>query len=334
METTTDILGDGYVQRRIELPPDYEGAVVATLVSRRAAAPTRRAVLYLHGYVDYFFQTHLAEFFTGRGYDFYALDLRKYGRSLLPHQTPNFCLDIAEYYPEIDAALAVIRDEDGHDTVLLNGHSTGGLTAALYADRVRGRGLLQGVFLNSPFLEFNEPWLVRRGLAPVTRLLGRLSPKAVIRGGLGTLYGSTIHADYQGEWHYNLAWKPLNGFKIYAGWARAIGRAHRAAQRGLAIDVPVLLASSARSYRGKLSDAAHHADTVLNVADMVRYGPGLGRDVALVQIDGGLHDLTLSAPAVRQVLFDDLTCWLNAHGLGTGQPGLQPTAEATTAPEA
>ena len=64
---------------------------MATLVRRRADAPTRRAVLYLHGFVDYFFQTHLAEFFTDRGFDFYALDLRKYGRSLLPHQTPNFC---------------------------------------------------------------------------------------------------------------------------------------------------------------------------------------------------------------------------------------------------
>jgi alpha-beta hydrolase superfamily lysophospholipase len=334
VETKTDILGDGYVQRCVELPPDYEGAVVATLVSRRAVGPTRSAVLYLHGFVDYFFQTHLADFFNGRGYDFYALDLRKYGRSLLPHQTPNFCLDIAEYYPEIDAALAIIRDEDGHDTVLLNGHSTGGLTAALYADRVRGRGLLQGVFLNSPFLEFNEPWLVRRGLAPLTRLAGRLSPKAVIRGGLGTLYGSTIHADYQGQWHYDLNWKPLNGFKIYAGWARAIGRAHKRAQRGLAIDVPVLLASSARSYQGKLSEAAHHADTVLNVADMAKYGPGLGRAVTLVQIEGGLHDLTLSAPAVRQTLFDDVSCWLNTHGLVPGEPGLQQTAEAAAGQEA
>ena len=320
METKTDILGDGYVQRRIELPSDGEGAVVATLVSRRAATPTRHAVLYLHGFVDYFFQTHLAEHFTAQGFDFYALDLRKYGRSLLAHQTPNFCRDIAEYFPEIDAALAIIRDEDGHDTVLLNGHSTGGLIAALYADRVKGQGLLQGVFLNSPFLDFNEPWLVRRGLAPVTRLLGRLAPKAVIRGGLGTLYGSTIHADHQGAWHYDLAWKPLNGFPIYAGWARAIGRAHRVAQRGLAIDVPVLVASSARSYSGKLSEAAHHADTVLDVAHMVKYGPRLGRDVTLVQIDGGLHDLTLSAPPARQSLFDNLGWWLNSHGLLAGEP--------------
>jgi hypothetical protein len=53
---------------------------------------------------------------------------------------------------------------------------------------------------------------------------------------------------------------------------------------------------------------------------MARYGPGLGRDVTLVQIEGGLHDLTLSVPAVRQALFDELRRWLtNQPGLGVGE---------------
>jgi len=316
VETQTDVLGTPYERRRIVLPPDGEGEVEATLVIRRAASPTRRAVLYVHGYVDYFFQTHLAEFFTSAGYDFYALDLRKYGRSLLDHQTPNFCADVAEYYPEIDAALTIIRDEDGHDTVLLNGHSTGGLIAALYAHHVRDRGLVQGLFLNSPFLEFNAPWLKRRGFAPIVRLLGRLVPSSGIGEELGTVYGSTIHVDYAGEWSYDLRWKPLNGYKIQAGWVRAISLAQRQAQRGLAIDVPVLLACSARSYKGKLSEAAHHADAVLNVAHMLKYGPRLGSRVTVVQIEGGLHDLTLSALAVRQTVFAELRRWL------TTQPGL------------
>ena len=326
-----DVLGSPYEQRRITLPPDNEGEVVATLVSLRAAAPTNRAVLYLHGFVDYFFQKHLAEFFTARGYDFYALDLRKYGRSLLAHQSPNFCADIAEYYPEIDESLRIIREEAGHDTVLLVGHSTGGLIAALYAHRVRGKGLVQGVFLNSPFLEFNAPWIIKRGLASVVRLLGRLAPKSGTGQQLGTVYGRTIHADYEGEWQYDLAWKPLNGYKVFAGWARAISLGHRQAQRGLAIDVPVLLAASARSYVGPLSEAAHRADAVLNVADMLRYGPGLGRTVTVVQIDGGLHDLTLSAPPVRAALFDEVDDWLRATpGLGTsaGSPAAAETPQS------
>ena len=55
------------------------------------------------------------------GYAFYALDLRKHGRSLRPHQHPNFCKSVAEYYADITRAI----DEIG-EPVLLAGHSTGG----------------------------------------------------------------------------------------------------------------------------------------------------------------------------------------------------------------
>src|SRR5256714_9463023 len=130
-----DILGDAYGRRTLELGTDDEGPVVATLISRPPSRPTGRAVLYVHGYVDYFFQTHVADFFVDRGIHFYALDLRKYGRSLLPHQTPNFVRDIAEYYPELDEAARIIREEDGHERLLVNAHSTGRLTTAPWAHR-------------------------------------------------------------------------------------------------------------------------------------------------------------------------------------------------------
>ncbi|WP_309140758.1 alpha/beta fold hydrolase [Micromonospora sp. M51] len=123
-----DVLGPPYERQTIDLGADDEGPVVATLVRRRAERPTGRAVLYVHGFVDYFFQTHLADFFAERGWDFYALDLRKYGRSLLPGQTPNFCHDISDYFPELDAAAEIIRKDDGHETLLAMGHSTGAPT--------------------------------------------------------------------------------------------------------------------------------------------------------------------------------------------------------------
>ena len=65
-------------------------------------------MLYVHGFIDYFFQRHMAERFAAEGYAFYALDLRKHGRSLRPHQHPNFCKNLAEYYPDITRAI------DGH----------------------------------------------------------------------------------------------------------------------------------------------------------------------------------------------------------------------------
>jgi alpha-beta hydrolase superfamily lysophospholipase len=306
----TDVLGTPYEVMRLSLEADNEGEVVATLVRRRCDTPTNRAVLYLHGFIDYFFQTHLAEFFTTRGYDFYALDLRKYGRSLLSHQTPNYCGDIAEYFAEIDEAVRIIREEDGHDVLLVNGHSTGGLTTALWAHRVRGRGLVQGLFLNSPFFEFNTPWFSRRVVGPVVERMGGRRPMRKLPQKLGATYGLSIHRDHHGEWTYDLAWKPLNGYPLYAGWVRAIRIAHRQVQSGLDIDVPVLVACSARTYRGRFAEAAHHADSVLNVDHIARFAVGLGKNVTLVRIEGGKHDLTLSPPAAREQLFTELDRWL------------------------
>src|SRR5215217_6264126 len=142
-----------YERLTIDLGTDDEGPVVATLVRRRGEAPSRRAVLYVHGFVDYFFQTHLADFFVERGWDFYALDLRKYGRSLLPHQTPNFARSLTEYYPELDEAARTIREVDGHQRLLVNGHSTGCLTTALWAHDRRDTGIVDAMFFNSPFFD-------------------------------------------------------------------------------------------------------------------------------------------------------------------------------------
>jgi alpha-beta hydrolase superfamily lysophospholipase len=83
----TDILGEDYQQLTLNFADDYDGKVVATLVRKKSAQATKKAVLYIHGFSDYFFQTEMAEQFNQHGYDFYALDLRKYGRSKLPHQS-------------------------------------------------------------------------------------------------------------------------------------------------------------------------------------------------------------------------------------------------------
>src|SRR3954465_13276084 len=123
-----DRLLAGFEALELDAAPDYDGAGVATLVPLPAPNAPRGAVLYVHGFADYFFQRHMAERFAAEGYAFYALDLRKYGRSLRPNQHPNFCKHVSEDYADSAAALDVIGGE-----VLLAGHSTGGLITSLYA---------------------------------------------------------------------------------------------------------------------------------------------------------------------------------------------------------
>lgn len=314
MDVAEDVLGPGYEAIELPMGRDAEGEVVATLVRRRCPEPSRRAVLYLHGFIDYFFQKNLADFYVERGVDFYALDLRKYGRSLRPHQTPNHVDSLTEYFPEIDEAVRIVRDVDGHGTLLLNGHSTGGLVAALWADRVRGSGLVDGLFLNSPFLDIAEPLPMRKLGAGLARALRGRFPKARLPAGVSDRYPRSLHREHEGEWEFDLAWKPLLGFPVRAAWLAAVRRGQLRAHAGLGVDVPVLVMSSERSVRPsrRVTDITT-ADAVLDVEHMARWAPRLGRHVTLVRIDGGLHDLVLSPAPVRERVFAELGRWMDAY---------------------
>lgn len=330
----TDVLGAPYENHTIDLGTDDEGPVVATLVRRRCETPSRRAVLYVHGFVDYFFQTHLADHFVERGWDFYALDLRKYGRSLLPHQTPNFCRSLTDYFPELDEAARIIREVDGHDQLLLGGHSTGGLITSLWSHARNGHGIIDGLFLNSPFFDFNAPWFFRR---PVVTTVGRTSgrsPYRVVPLGVKGLYGQSLHSEHRGEWTYNLAWKPVESFPVRLGWLEAIRRGQRRLHKGLSIDVPILLACSTRTFRGnRWHEGIQLADAVLDVEHMVRWAPQLGRHVTIARFDGGMHDLLLSGEKVRNAVLQELGRWSGAM-LPEPPPGPEPVDEATPGPDA
>src|SRR3989442_4583659 len=145
-----DTLWPGFEALELEFPNDYDGPVVATLVRLPAANAPRGAVLYIHGFSDYFFQRHMAERFAAEGYAFYALDLRKYGRSLRPQQHANFCKSVSEYYADIDAAFELIGGP-----LLLAGHSMGGLVAALYAHEGKRRDEGQRLWLNSAIFDWD-----------------------------------------------------------------------------------------------------------------------------------------------------------------------------------
>lgn len=287
-----------------------EGPVDAVLVRKRCASASTRAVLYIHGYVDYFFQTHLADFYNAHGWHFYALDLRRHGRALRACQLPNFTSNIDEYLQDVDAAIQILMSQEGVDGVLLNGHSTGGLVAALYAHRGPHRAVVKAVFLNSPFLDMNLPAWQERFLEPLLAVVGRWLPKLQLPA-LSQIYGQSLHATHHGPWHYNTQWKPIAGFPVYAGWFRAIHLAHAEIERELSLSCPVLVLHAQHSaWPKRWYPAVSGADIVLDVADMKRLAPGLGHKVTVRAIAGGMHDLTLANPVPRAEMFDVLRQWL------------------------
>lgn len=328
----TDVLGGDWVARRLPLPPDADGEVVATLITRRAILerhlpeaelpePTRPAVLYIHGFVDYFFQTHLAAQFAAHGVDFYAIDLHGYGRSLLDHQTPNFCTDLREYGDELAAATRVLREELGYELLILMGHSTGGLLAALWAHSATGRATVDALVLNSPFLDLNRPFFDRVvGTALLDVVGGRA--RYVVVSHAPSEYSRSLHRESGGEWEYDRRFKPPEGFAVLSGWLRAIRAAQARVARGLDLSCPVLVCASARSGPNRADNPElHSVDVILDVEQIVARAPALGPDVTVVQIEGGIHDLALSAEPARSAYFAAVFGWLEARVLSPTRVG-------------
>ncbi len=306
-------LGAPYTAETIPFPDDFEGPVVATLVKLASPIPTTRAVLHIHGFADYFFQVEYAQWWADRGYDFYALDLRKYGRSLLPHQTPNYVADLSDHYPEIDAAWERITRRDGHVHVVASGHSTGGLTLPLWADD-RRPAELTGMFLNSPWFDMQGSAALRVLGTRVVKQLGKVRPLREIPRTVSGFYAKSLHARYDGEWEFNNEWKPIESFPVTMGWLRAVRNGHARLHQGLDVAVPVLvLSSGASGHPTEMGDLVHTTDIVLDVAQIRHWATAVGRHVGYAAIEGGRHDLVLSLPDARSRVYEELHTWLRAY---------------------
>jgi len=311
-----DVLGEPYEVRTLELTPDDEGPVVASLVRYRPpdAVRSARAVLYVHGWSDYFFQTETAEFWHRQGVAFYALDLRKYGRSLRPGQTPGYVTTLRTYDEDLAAALAEIRVDLGpHTAVMLHGHSTGGLTAVLWADRHPGQ--TSGLVLNSPWLELQGSSVVRTVSTPAITQLARFQAKAPLPNIDTGNYARTIRRSDGGEWEFDERWRPTPTFPVRAGWLRAIIAGHAEVARGLRIAQPVLMMASSKTVISpRWSEDMRSADSVLDVEAIVRRAVQLGPTVTVARIAGAVHDLALSALPVRSVYYAQIQRWASAYG--------------------
>ena len=241
-----DILGEGYQQLSLNLPDDYDGKVIATLIRKKAAIATQKAVLYIHGFADYYFQKEMAEQFNQQGYNFYALDLRKYGRSKLPHQKLFYVRDLLEYEEEIHKALEIIQQEN-HNQLLLAGHSTGGLIATLYAAHHPKHPLIKALWANSPFYDFYKNKTEKTIGIPLLSKVGKYLPSVKIPGGLNQWYTPSLHQNFYGEWDFNLEWKPEDLPVVQLGFIRAVHKAQKEIHKGVRLNVPTLIMHSQQS---------------------------------------------------------------------------------------
>lgn len=321
-----DVLGAGFESLTLELAHDDEGPVEATLVAyvppdaaRSGDSPPAGAVLYLHGWSDYFHQRDLASLWRNSGQAFYALDLRKCGRSLRDWQTPGYVSDLSEYDADVDAAIAAIGAHllDRHGAtdaarLTLMGHSTGGLIAVLWANR--HPGAVRALVLNSPWLDVAGSSLIRFATVGILDPIVRVRPKATLKLPEFGFYWRSISAQRDGEWDLDPRWRPEFAFPVRAGWLAAILEGHSQVARGLDVQVPILVLSSAASTISPVwQDSMLWTDSVLDVTRMGQRALRLGSHVTVIRLPGALHDVLLSAVPVRQQAYESIRRWSRAY---------------------
>ncbi|WP_261622962.1 alpha/beta hydrolase [Nesterenkonia marinintestina] len=322
-EWVTDLL-PGCSRMTLPLGEDDEGPVSATLVrldsSVTSADSATAPVLHLHGWTDYFFNLPMAEGLAAAGRPFYALDLRKYGRSLRHHQTPGYVDDLRTYQVELEAAAEVIAAaHPGAPAPIVHGHSTGGLTAALWAADRPER--LSALILNAPWLELPGDVAARTAVEGLLAPLSRLDPKRALHSPPVSTYWMSLSAESHGEWRVHPLWRPPQSFPMRPGWLRAVLAGHGAVYRGLGVAVPVLVLLSDRTvYRRGWTEDMRHSDSVLDVDLLARRAVRLGPTVTVARLPGAMHDAFASSEPIRTQALDAVRRWLRAYGPEVTRP--------------
>jgi alpha-beta hydrolase superfamily lysophospholipase len=209
----------------------------------------------------------------------------------------------------------VTADTDGAD-VIACGHSAGGLIVTLWLDRAHHAGTadaVTGLVLNSPFFDLHGPAVLRSAPTSLALIaLARWRKHHVIRRPTPGGYGTSLHRDYDGEFDYDLQWKPLGGFPVTLGWINAIRRGQARLHRGLDVGVPNLVLRSDRSVaESPEPDAIARGDAVLDVGQIARWAGCVGNHTTVAPIADAKHDVFLSLAEPRAAAYAELDRWLD-----------------------
>ncbi len=312
-----DIL-PGYEARYVDQGEAFDGPCRSTIVRLKGPRGSRKGFLYVHGFNDYFFQGEMGRRFVDSGYHFYAVDLRRYGRSYEPWQYPFNIRDQKEYFADIDSAIMQMC-RDGITDITLGGHSTGGLTVCLLAAEKGSQAGVKRVVTDSPFLAWNFNAFYRHFLIPSVTAIGGILKNAKIPQGHCDGYAYSLLKEFDGEWTYNTDWKMIYSPPVTMSWVRAIQKAqgHVKSKAGN-IAVPLLVMHSSRKIDGcNYTPEFKTGDAVLDPAMIQQVGEHIRSKskypVTVCTIDSGLHDLILSRREVRDAAYDSIFKFIRTH---------------------
>ncbi|MFA7082899.1 MAG: alpha/beta fold hydrolase [Arcobacteraceae bacterium] len=268
---------------------------------------SKKAVLYIHGFNDYFFNEELAQKFLEKGYSFFAIELHNYGKKLNVNSNPYFFKDIHEFDEELTLAISHIKNDFGITDITLYGYSQGALVATLYAN---GHKNINRLIVDSAFFDFEVPLFIKKFILPFVAFVGNHFPSIKINLTSPNTFGQSLHKDFYGEWDFDISLKQIQtNAPIYLGWIHAIYQAQQTLHKKLNLNIPVLSLYSNISSK----NLYFTSDIVLDVKTIEYYSNFLNDNPNLTThkvIQNSIHGVTLSQEPARTKAYIAIFEWL------------------------
>lgn len=260
-----------------------------------------KAVLYIHGFSDFFYNEELATKYWENDFAFYALDLREHGRSIRDDGKRFYIERVEDYFKEID--VAIYKMLATHNKVILQGFSMGGLVTSLYMKKGFYRSHIDAAILVSPLFKFSTNTFQDYFVRPVVLGLAKFFPflKYSVDTEKYKEYITRISMDHEHLNHKNIP--------LYFGWFRAMYDGIAQLEEGLDIKKPLLVMSSDKSEKN-IANYKHNSDILLDVNDMKSRSKLLGPDVTYIAIEDAVHDIFVSNPKSRKKAYEQLFEWI------------------------
>tara|TARA_B110000483_G_scaffold80470_1_gene100104 strand:- start:3074 stop:4153 length:1080 start_codon:yes stop_codon:yes gene_type:complete len=268
----------------------------------------RRAVLWIHGFNDYYFHFHVGELLLSEGYNVYSITLPKYPQNGTDRRYLFYTSDIGGYFPYIDDYIDFINKRDIHDIVLY-GHSTGGLITTAYLSEGKNASKISKLILNAPFFDFNDSDLKEFILESIISTIGKFAPKFLVKEGKNKLHNPDYYKDILSRYYFEQNKKLTYPSHVFAGWIRAVSIYHKKIQKKqIKLRIPVLVLTSSTSMRR--CSGEQKGDCVLDVIEMKRISKNIGDDVRVKDYHGAIHDVLLSKSGVVDLATRDMLHFL------------------------
>ncbi|MBM7824176.1 alpha-beta hydrolase superfamily lysophospholipase [Arcanobacterium pluranimalium] len=333
-----DMLGAGFTSTIINLDPvagTQQRCAITKYLPQRDPHPFTPAqlpmstpqkefiLITIHGWNDYFYHKEFSRFIGAIGGHLYALDLRRYGRSHQPGEPWGYTDSLAVYDEEIQQAITIARSEHPGCPVIMYGHSTGGLTVSLWADRHPNS--FDGLILNSPWLYTDLSGVKMRVLKPIAKLMAKIKPLHIFKTHDDGFYQKILsgqHAlsadDDPNDPFFTTGWEAdprlrhFPTFPVRAGWINTVLAGQKRIAQGLNIQQPILALTSSRSLiTTSWSPEVLEVDNVLDLEHTWPLIENLGNDVTLCKIDKGIHDVVFSRGSARTQAYLAITQWIH-----------------------